>query len=357
MRDFEDDISIEVTKRSVIQTVGELQEMLTKQKEINASQIGSQPIEESKSVSNKEAFEKLETKTQSVPMQDNITFDITETPFIQSVDDYNKSIEDLNNRQFDEKVDELSNNEEQIENISESQRLKIDEENDKFDDSNASNLLIQETRSEEGKEDQNKLEEPEQKIHMKQVFQENKPKRNSEKGKFVDSKIKSNRSKKANSKQTKQSKTQLDQPVKLEEVKQNESLKKSYGSEPENEFQSSHQEDVDLQEIYNDPSFANSSEKNLNKHLSYTADVKSVLSEDKNQNEGVKHVHSTNPTSETSSFKNSSVASNQDIKPSPSNKKNHEEQKMLKQNERKLKEKGGDKKPKKPLKSDRPKYR
>ena len=176
---------IEETKQNVIQTIDDLQKILVKQ-----TAKSSEPIkiplstEENKSISKKESCEKQETKNAPVFKQDNISFDFIGDPLEQSVDEYNKSIEDLNNRQFDEKVDELSNNDEQLENISESQRLKVDEDNNKFDDSNVSNQLIQETRSEEGKEDEHKLEDSIQKNIKKLVYQENKTKRNSENRKY-----------------------------------------------------------------------------------------------------------------------------------------------------------------------------
>jgi hypothetical protein len=272
LKDF-DDVPIEETKQNVIQTIDDLQKILVKQTAKSSDPIKlSLSTEENKSTSKKESCEKQETKNAPVFKQDNISFDFIGDPLEQSVDEYNKSIEDLNNRQFDEKVDELSNNDEQLENISESQRLKVDEDNNKFDDSNASNQLIQETRSEEGKEDEHKLEDSIQKKKKKLVYQENKTKRNSENRKFVDPQIEPKKNIKANAKQTKQKNLQ-DNPVKLEEVKHNRKLKKSCDSEPDNGFQSPHQEEADLQDMYNDPSFAGSSEKNLNMHISITADI------------------------------------------------------------------------------------
>lgn len=98
----------------------------------------------------------------------------------------------------------------------------------------------------------------------------------------------------------------------------------------------------------------------INKQLSYTSEVKSTRSEDKSSRNKNKNVHSTNPTSETSSFKDSSVASHQDVKVYHSENKSKKGKSQV-VNENWIQTEKKAKKPrefrkKKPLKSDRPKY-
>lgn len=83
--------------------------------------------------------------------------------------------------------------------------------------------------------------------------------------------------------------------------------------------------------------------------------MKSTRSDDKNSRP--KNVHSTNPTSETSSFKDSSVASHQDAvnQENPKKKGKSQTGESWIQTDKKLK-KPKEQKRKKPLKSDRPKY-
>lgn len=106
-----------------------------------------------------------------------------------SVEEYNKSIEDLNDKLF-VKVDDpiLSNSEDNNENVSDT-NLKVDDYEEekeaftnekKFEDFNQSEDFVQETRSEEGKEDQNRLEK--ESDQSEKCVEEPTNLRNSEKG-------------------------------------------------------------------------------------------------------------------------------------------------------------------------------
>lgn len=277
----------------------------------------------------------------------------------QSVSDYNKQIEDLNDKLFD-KCDDLalSNSDE---NISEGTHLKVEDyEEDKVDPESLgyqkledSDEFMQESRSEESKEDQNRLEE--NSLNKDALVEDKKEKRNSQKSQ-------NQPRNKHHKKRGNNAKNIEDKPVKLEEIKNSKYMKKRFESEPDEGFQSPNHAVNDMGDIYNtyDKHMGESSAKKSNKNLSYSSEAKSTRSEDKNTRNKVKCVHSTNPTSETSSFKDSSVASNQDNKVVNSATKMKKEKPALNSGnwvptERKPK------KPKftkrhKPLKSDRPKY-
>lgn len=274
-----------------------------------------------------------------------------------SVSDYNKQIEELNDKLFD-KCDDLalSNSDE---NLSEGTHLKVEDyEEDRIDPEalgyqklEDSDEFVQESRSEESKEDQNRLEET---SLNKDTLVEDK-KRNSQKSQ-------NHPRNKHQKKRGNKNKNAEDKPVKLEEIKHSKYKQKRFDSEPDEGFQSPNNAVNDIGDIYNtyDKHVGESSTKKSNKNLSYSSEAKSTRSEDKNTRNKVKCVHSTNPTSETSSFKDSSVTSNQDSKIINSATKMKKEKPSLNSGnwvptERKPK------KPKftkrhKPLKSDRPKY-
>lgn len=116
----------------------------------------------------------------------------------------------------------------------------------------------------------------------------------------------------------------------------------------------------DLEDGFQSPKNEDNCIGDINKHLSYTSEAKSTRSEDKNSRKKTKCVNSTNPTSETSSFKDSSIASNQGAKFYSSENRNKKEKEPVHsanwiQTERKSKKPKHPKK-KRPLKSDRPKY-
>ena len=91
------------------------------------------------------------------------------------------------------------------------------------------------------------------------------------------------------------------------------------------------------------------------------SEAKSAKSEDKNTRGQGKYINSTNPTSETSSIKDSSITSNQEFKGFNSdskmkNEQRHDEKDGVLLSKLNQKNKAPTSKYSKPLKSDRPKY-
>jgi hypothetical protein len=229
----------------------------------------------------------------------------------QSLEEYNKSIEALNDKLF-VKVDDICISDELVENSSDN--IKPEEfEEDKDGDQNGYKILeesgsegmLQETRSEESKEDHNKLEKEELKLEEEtKISKRNSQKSNENRSKMktkldIDAEVGSNK----------------DKNMKFEEIKETKMVKKRFDSEPDQEFLPQENVETETREgfIVNENFGTDFAERGGNKKLSYNSEAKSTRSEDKNE-EKIKYVNSTNPTSETSSFQDSSVTSNYDGK-------------------------------------------
>ena len=173
---------------------------------------------------------------------------------------------------------------------------------------------------------------------------------------------KRNSEKQQSESQRKNRRKKQDKNVVLEETKQSSKMK-AWQSEPDETFGSPEELPNPGKVIEHEKLLSDTTTSKLENQLSYACDAKSTRSEDKNDEIKIKGVNSTNPTSETSSFKDSSVNSHQDLGKStvsPAQQKTgrgHKNSQKQTQNEKKTpNEKRTGKKNKKPLKSDRPKY-
>lgn len=256
------------------------------------------------------------------------------------------------------KVDDICISDELVENNSDNLKAEdFDEEKDdepiayqKLEESGSEELL-QETRSEGSKEDQHKLdkeEPPNEEETMKIKRSSQKPSKGRGKKKVkLDTHVQVN--------------SKGNNTMEIEEVKDVKVAKKRFDSEPDEVFTSPKNAEINEKFIENERFGVESTARVTNKKLSYDSEEKSARSDDKNEQK-IKYVNSTNPTSETSSFKDSSVASNHDGKfiNSDSKKKGGKNSEggswVVSENKQKPKKSKGNKK-KKPLKSDRGGYK
>jgi len=154
---------------------------------------------------------------------------------IKSIEEYNKDQEDLNNRLFIKVDDILGNKCEELISLKDEEPLKVEDfEEDKIilegsihkksEDSINSAEFVQETRSEESKEDQNRLDDSFAKSKSKYA-EEQKEKLNNEKRNTL-------RNKKNKRKESK-NKRKKEGSVKMEEIKEDNLVKKDSDSEPD----------------------------------------------------------------------------------------------------------------------------
>lgn len=167
---------------------------------------------------------------------------------------------------------------------------------------------MQEIRSEEGKQDQNRLDDS--KLSKRKWVEEQKEKYN------LDSKNNKLQRNKASHNQGKKSKKNRNQnSIKLEEVKNPGFKLKEFDSDPDENFNSPINKEGCIKSKANqDELTLDYFDQSCNQPLSLNSEAKSTKSEDKNSRRQVKCINSTNPTSETSSIKDCSVVSNPDNK-------------------------------------------
>ena len=178
----------------------------------------------------------------------------------------------------------------------------------KYEDSNVSDDSFQEIRSEEGKQDQNRLDDSA--LSKRKWVEEQKTNYN------LDKNNKLQRNKPLHNQCKKNKKNKCQDSVKLEEVKTKQSYKgKDIESDPDDNSSSPiNKEGLIKKNINQDQYLIDCFDQNCNQPFSLNSEAKSTKSEDKNNRRQVKYINSTNPTSETSSIKDCSVVSNQDNK-------------------------------------------
>jgi hypothetical protein len=268
----------------------------------------------------------------------------------QSVEEYNKDIQDMNDKAFD-KADEivLSNSDENADilKVEEFDEVKLDASDyKKLENASNSEHLEQETRSEGSPEDQNKLENQGEKL----VFvEDDQIKSNNEKF----NKPAAENAKKSPSKNP--SEKLNDNKIIDKERTNKKNPQKRADSQPDAAVSSpTINKNVQRQNFTENQNFMTDVEnKQTTKRHTCNSVVKGTRSAEKNKGKKGQHLHhSTNPTSETSSFKNSSVTSAQDTKVLASESK----RKGQKHGKKQSKKMGG-KKMNKPIMSDRGEYK
>ena len=266
----------------------------------------------------------------------------------ESKEEYNKSIQEMNNRMFDD-VEEttLSNPEDNSDQPEPKKPSESDLKVEDFDPPQQPSppSLIQETR----KPAQKKVKTPPKQSPAQ-----------APKSQKLSKKASGEKAHKEGQKKPKK-KSVNEKNLTLEESKQ-ANKPKAWQSEPDDQFGSPSGLGKPKKIKEKEKMLEDTTSGKLENQLSYAWDAKSTRSEDKNDEVKIKWVNSTNPTSETSSFKDSSVHSQQEMKniaspfPPKSGKGQKSSGKQAQNEQKTLKERRSGKKSKKPLKSDRPKY-
>lgn len=200
----------------------------------------------------------------------------------------------------DDPVSSMNSKEDTAQNVSET---------NKFEYFNGFDDYVQEARSEEGKEDHKRLDEVSSQSNKNCNFfnQENSDLGDKSKARWNRNSFKQYENKSDDKERN---------PVKLEEIKQQDLRWDDSNSDMDDNFKSPTNIHVGVQNPYDKADLVLScfDDRKWEVPVALDSEAKSTKSEESNTRGQIKYVNSTNPTSETNSLKESSVVSNQDNK-------------------------------------------